>query len=243
MKYAAAILGLIGLSTAVALPADDPERILPPNWTFEIEHLKGPGCPDQGNEGSDGRITRPTYGSNTVDGSEIYYWFIAYPWMRVDLAEGPSHTWCEATIKYTEYKDTEKTEEGEDYRLRLHKNGTRGIMTYDLDAGCRCTGTLPTRLPTTKMYIVDTITLTGPLQSPQQHSKEHSSDVSYPPELIPQPECGSGTFSFHTELWVKGGEGQTGIVASETVYSKDTVGVQYYGTQQGFSYDWEKCAS
>jgi hypothetical protein len=53
--------------------------------------------------------------------------------MRVDLQAGPRHTWCEATLSYKEYKDVNKTAEAEKYKLRLHKNGTKGIMTYELD--------------------------------------------------------------------------------------------------------------
>jgi hypothetical protein len=135
MKYTTTALALLDL--AVPALSDGPIRTLPPNWSFEIASLRGPGCPDQGKNGTVARVTRPTFGSNTVDGSEIYYWFIAYPFLRVNLAEGHDHTWCQATIKYTEYKDVDRTGEGDDYRLRLHKNGTRGIMTYDLEEGVK----------------------------------------------------------------------------------------------------------
>lgn len=57
--------------------------------------------------------------------------------MRVDLQAGPRHTWCEATLSYKEYKDVEKTAEAEKYKLTLHKNGTKGIMTYELDEGVK----------------------------------------------------------------------------------------------------------
>jgi hypothetical protein len=137
MKYATA-LGLIGITTAIALPAslDGTVRTLPTNWAFEISSLRGPGCPDSGKDDSGpARTTRLTYGQNTVDGSEIYYWFIAYPWLRVDLAQGHDHTWCEATIAYKEFEDIEGKVEGDKYKLRLHKNGTKGIMTYDLEEG------------------------------------------------------------------------------------------------------------
>jgi hypothetical protein len=137
MKYATATLALLGLTTALPASSDGPVRTLPANWKFEIASLRGPGCPDQGKDGSVARTTRLTFGSNTVDGSEIYYWFIAYPWLRVDLAAGHDHTWCQATIKYTEYKDPESSKEGEEYKLRLHKNGTKGIMTYDLEEGVK----------------------------------------------------------------------------------------------------------
>jgi len=55
--------------------------------------------------------------------------------MRVDLQQGPGHTWCEATLSYKEYSDVGNTLEGEAYRLRLHKNGTRGLATYEMDEG------------------------------------------------------------------------------------------------------------
>ena len=33
------------------------------------------------------RHTRLTYGQNTMDGSDIYRWFIAYPSLRVELGK------------------------------------------------------------------------------------------------------------------------------------------------------------
>jgi hypothetical protein len=53
------------------------------------------------------------------------------------------------------------------------------------------------------------------------------------------PACGSGTIKLRSELKVEG-KGKTGLVASEKFV--DDKGVHYYGTQYGFSYDWEKCA-
>ena len=134
MEPITAAFVLTCLTITLALP-DPPLRTLPPNWSFTLSSLRGPGCPDSGKNTTQSHNTRPTFGSNTADGSEIYYWFIAYPWLRVDLQAGPRHTWCEATLAYTEYADVDGKQEGEAYRLRLHKNGTKGIMTYRLDEG------------------------------------------------------------------------------------------------------------
>jgi hypothetical protein len=124
----AASLSLLGLACARPAATDDPVRVLPPNWKYEITGLKGPGCSDFGkpdyDEVTHERHTRLTFGENTMDGSEIYYWFIAMPELRVELGATES-TWCEAQLKYTEYKDTNLKVEGQDYRLRLHKNGTK----------------------------------------------------------------------------------------------------------------------
>jgi hypothetical protein len=58
--------------------------------------------------------------------------------------------------------------------------------------------------------------------------------------LYKLPKCGKGTIKFRTDLWIEGDKGKKGFVASE--HRKDEAGVeQYYGVQQGFSYDWEKC--
>jgi hypothetical protein len=120
-------------SHSLALPATaptDPVRILPYNWEFNITSLKGPGCPDFAalqksvETNVDAYTTRLTFGQNTVDGSEIYYWFIAYPYLRVELG-GAEETWCETEVLYREFKDGMDTVEGDDYRLRLHKNGTK----------------------------------------------------------------------------------------------------------------------
>ncbi|KAH7558857.1 hypothetical protein BM1_04994 [Bipolaris maydis] len=134
MKYTTAALSLLALSFPSLCT---PQRILPPNWSFTLSSFFGPGCPDTGKTNPLIRTTRPTHGTNTVDGSEIYYWFIAYPWLRVDLAAGPRHTWCEATVAYKEYAGTTGRVEADKYRLRLHKNGTKGLLTYKLDEGVR----------------------------------------------------------------------------------------------------------
>lgn len=127
------------LGLALALPApsaqsDDPGRVLPSNWKFEITSLKGPGCPDFNKPPSDDRTTRLTYGQNTMDGSEIYYWFVAYPYLRVELGKTDS-TWCETELQYTELKTIEDKPEAADYRLRLHKNGTKVSSNM---GGCSC---------------------------------------------------------------------------------------------------------
>lgn len=54
-----------------------------------------------------------------------------------------------------------------------------------------------------------------------------------------EPKCGAAKLKFRTELKI-GGTGGKGVVDSEHSTDKDGK-VQYYGTQLGFSYDWEKC--
>jgi hypothetical protein len=88
--------------------------------------------------------------------------------------------------------------------------------------------------------LTDTIAITGPAQSGQWSQPLYSNTLDTP-QLIPLTNCGSGSFAFTTELFAIGKEGKKGIVASEYTTS-DEHGAQYYGTQQGFSYDWEKCA-
>ncbi|EDU43873.1 hypothetical protein PtrSN002B_001535 [Pyrenophora tritici-repentis] len=236
MKPASVLIPLLTTSTTLAA------RTLPPSWSFTITSLLGPGCPDTDKTPSPGgTVTRPTFGSNTVDGTEIYYWFIAYPWMRVDLQQGPRHTWCEATLAYKEYSDAGNTVEGEAYRLRLHKNGTRGLATYELEEGVMSYWDFAyyEGEGRGKKEIADTITLNGPTQS-GQYAQPLYSNISYPPEFIPQSKCGSSTFTFRTEMFVQGEAGKKGVLDSEKTTSEE-LGVQYYGAQQGFSYDWEKC--
>jgi hypothetical protein len=236
-----------------ALPSPNVDRILPLNWKYTITSLDGPGCPDLGADPEAQRTTRLTYGQNTMDGSEIYYWFIAYPSLRVDLA-GSKTSWCETELKYQEYKDLDQKVKAEQYRLRLHKNGTRAIATYELDAGVKATAKftydagndlVPSLSPSIishqliHLQITDTISWTGPASS-GQYAQESVSPVSARPELYKLPKCGSGTIKFRTELSVQGGKGKKGVVASE--HTKDADGKeQWYGVQQGFSYDWEKC--
>jgi hypothetical protein len=77
--------------------------------------------------------------------------------------------------------------------------------------------------------------LDGPATS-GKHQQQFQSNNTGITKPIPLPKCGSGEFTFRTELFAFGKKGQKGIVASE----KSDAG--YYGSQQGFSYDWEKCA-
>lgn len=129
-------LGLLGLTTA--LPATEVERTLPAGWQYKIASLKGPGCPDFGTDPEKVYATRLTYGQNTMDGSEIYYWFVAYPHLRVDLTDN-DNSWCETELSYEEYSNYASKTPSADYRLRLHKNGTRAIATYDLEKGVKAT--------------------------------------------------------------------------------------------------------
>lgn len=130
-------LGLLGLSAAFPV-APEVERILPAGWQYKIASLRGPGCPDFGVDPENVYATRLTYGQNTMDGSEIYYWFIAYPHLHVDLADNDS-SWCETELSYEEYSNYADKTPSADYRLRLHKNGTRAIATYDLEKGTKAT--------------------------------------------------------------------------------------------------------
>lgn len=128
-----ASLGLLGLSTALPA-ATEIERTLPAGWLYKISSLKGPGCPDFGADPEKVFATRLTYGQNTMDGTEVYYWFVAYPHLHVDLADNDS-SWCETELSYEEYSNYDAKTPSADYRLRLHKNGTRAIATYDLEKG------------------------------------------------------------------------------------------------------------
>lgn len=130
----AAVILLISLFSGSALSQDGPRRILPFLWGFDIVALKGPGCTDL--DSTSEVKTRPTYGENTMDGSEIYYWYFAYPGIQAtvggDVTE--ASTWCETTLAYTEYADSKKTPAA-GYRLQLHKNGTRMLAVYDVEEG------------------------------------------------------------------------------------------------------------
>lgn len=74
-----------------------------------------------------------------MDGSEIYYWYIAYPHLRASVGPGTptATTWCETTLTYTELDQSGKAVVDPQYRLRLHKNGTAMLAKYDLDDGVR----------------------------------------------------------------------------------------------------------
>jgi hypothetical protein len=240
-------------SLVAALPAADVERTLPANWQYKITALRGPGCPDFGQDDGNSRVTRLTFGQNTMDGSEIYYWFAAYPSLRVAI-DGDEHSWCETELGYEEFSDYTQKTPSTDYRLRLHKNGTRVIATYDLEKGVKATfkfaydtgdDTVRRPLPfyrslsNTIHQITDTVTWKGPLAS-GKYQKEDSSPVSADNEIYKLPKCGAGKIKFRTDLFIEGKNGAKGYVRSESLVD-DKGKEQFYGIQQGWSYDWEKC--
>lgn len=233
MKFTStfAALSLLGLGSArpaTAVARDDTDRVLPGGWEFKIASLKGPGCPDFGLEdGANGqRATRLTYGQNTI--GEIYHWFIAYPSLRVELGKTES-IWCETELSYLEYGDYHQKDAKSDFRLRLHKNATKIISTYDLAEGATATASFQY----VEQGVTDTFTYNGPLAS-GQYQKEN--DMTGPAVGMPvnASTCGATTIKFRTELSISG-MGTKGYVQSE-VYQGNP-----YGTQLGFSYDWEKC--
>ncbi|KAH6631226.1 hypothetical protein F5144DRAFT_531717 [Chaetomium tenue] len=230
------------VGTAVARPsplvADTPVRILPWSWNFEITALEGPGCPDFG--ATEPRVTRPTFGMNTVDGSEIYYWHFAYPHihLNVDAANPEASIWCETTLKYTELVQSGEPADPAEYRLKLHKNGTRILANYDLEEGVEAKWTF-TYDTDGADKIVDSITVAGP-----RAANSYTDNSPAAAELVqwPLPACGSGTIKYRTELTLSATkEGAKGSVDSDLTPQGDEE--QYYGIQQGVSYDWEKCAA
>jgi len=157
MKYsiAAAVVLACAVSAAPAAQSDpvNPVRVLPSCWEFDIvKHegmhyprnllilfdldiscTTGPGCPNDSNWI---HTTRPTYGSNTVDGTEIYFWYFAYPHIYAQVeANKEKSVWCETTLKYTEKADCTGNETASNYRLRLNKAGTSMQATYRLEDG------------------------------------------------------------------------------------------------------------
>jgi hypothetical protein len=88
------------------------------------------------------------------------------------------------------------------------------------------------------LQITDTITLKGPLAS-GKYAQEAFSGASKNPKLYKLPKCGVGKIKFRTELSIEGKKGKKGYVASE--HSEQQGKEEYYGLQQGFSYDFEKC--
>ncbi|KAK4237590.1 hypothetical protein C8A03DRAFT_44564 [Achaetomium macrosporum] len=238
------LAALLGTAFARPSPADsgDPIRILPYSWQYEITALEGPGCPDFNS--MEAYSTRPTFGSNTVDGSEIYYWHFAYPHIHltVDGDNTPEASiWCETTLKYVELTKTGAPPEVPGYRLRLHKNGTSMIADYGLDEGVEATWTF-TYDTDGKGKITDTITVSGPRAPGTYTDISPSASPAGKTVQYPLPECGVGTIKYRTELTVKATKkGAKGTVASEGVERDGRA--QFYGIQQGVSYDWERCAA
>ena len=128
-----------GLPSPQTVASEPGLRILPRFWGFNITSLTGPGCPNVGAADQVPFSTRPTYGSNTVDGSEIYYWHFAYPSLRAAVGPGTAaaeaSTWCETTLSYNELDTLGAPVAKPEYRLKLHKNGTAMQATYHLDEG------------------------------------------------------------------------------------------------------------
>jgi len=234
-------LALLGTASASAIPlakSSDPVRILPSWWGFNIIGLKGPGCPSNGPD--TGYKTRETFGLNTVDGSEIYYWHFAYPHIKASVGgdEDEANVWCETTLNYTEWKDAKNTVTAADYRLKLHKNGTEVIANYDLDEGVEAKWKF-TYYTTDDDEVVDTISVNGPYKSKYEDDMQKS-PVPKNPERWALPQCGTGIIKYKTELSLKAKKrGGKGTVASPTLTVDGKP--SYYGVQPGISYDFEKC--
>jgi len=229
-------LSLTLLSAVSALPAStsDPKRILPWSWQYEIVSLKGPGCPEI--DPSATYQTRPTFGSNTVDGSEIYYWFFAYPYFKASVGGDVSKAtvWCETTLQYTEFNKSKGMEASADYRLKLHKNGTAMIAVYDLEEGVKANWAF-TYYPEDGDEVVDQLTVQGPYNT-SGRQVELFVPVLKNSKQWALPKCGGGQYiKFRTQLTVTSKEGAKGTVTSESYKG------EYYGAQQGVSYDWEEC--
>ncbi|GAB1311375.1 Ubiquitin 3 binding protein But2 C-terminal domain-containing protein [Madurella fahalii] len=234
------IAALVGMTYGLPNPSatDDPVRILPFSWRFDITALSGPGCPDFG-QTVPPYVTRPTFGSNTVDGSEIYYWHFAYPHIRASVGPDTTEasTWCETTLSYAELDRSGAVVAEPEYRLKLHKNGTAVIASYDLEEGVEAKWKV-TYYTDGESEIVDTLTIAGPRDAGSYH------DISPTEKLVQwvQPKCGTATIKYRTELTVSAKkEGARGTVSSEEVQYEGKT--EYYGVQQGVSYDWEKCAA
>ncbi|KXX73613.1 hypothetical protein MMYC01_209793 [Madurella mycetomatis] len=235
LQTVAAMIGTaFGLSNPSAV--DSPIRILPFSWLFNITALSGPGCPDFG-QAAPPYVTRPTFGSNTVDGSEIYYWHFAYPHLRASV--GPNRTetsiWCETTLSYAELDKSGKVAVEPGYRLKLHKNGTAVLASYDLDDGVEVTWKV-TYFTGEGSEIVDTLTIAGPRGHGSYRDTSHMGGL----EQWAVPKCGTATIRYRTELTMLAKkESARGTVSSEEVQYEGKT--EYYGVQQGVSYDWEKC--
>lgn len=215
-------------------------RILPYTWNFNITALSGPGCPDFGSTAPI-HVTRPTFGSNTMDGSEIYYWHFAYPHLRASVGPGnpQASVWCETTLDYAEMDSAGNAAAG--YRLKLHKNGTKVMALYDLDEGVEAQWTF-TYYPVKNDKVVDSITVAGPRSAGASDSVDISPANGSARWAL--PDCGAGTIKYRTELVLKAKkEGARGTVESLKIKYTNQPESGYYGVQQGISYDWEKCAA
>lgn len=237
MKYLfLAASAIVTSAIAIPTPSDDPIRILPLSWEFQIQDLKGPGCPDLNSDKF--AKTRHNHGENTLDGSEIYYNVFAYPYMKAEIPQGEisASTWCETTLKYIEHKG-----QAADYRLKPHKNGTFVGAVYNLDEGVKAEWTFTYDTPSEKK-IVDVLSISGPVQNRRQ-----SEYFLYAPNPVSEqwkaPECGNTVIKFRTDLTVTADKpGKKGIATSETIKGENGETLNY-GTWLGISFDWEKCTA
>ena len=88
------------------------------------------------------------------------------------------------------------------------------------------------------VQIVDTLTVAGRRVAGSYHDNTPVSGLVQ----WALPECGSGTIKFRTELRLSATKkGAKGTVSSEQVQYEGKT--EFYGLQQGVSYDWEKCTA
>ena len=83
--------------------------------------------------------------------------------------------------------------------------------------------------------IVDTLDVVGPRNDKGRENTDQATAGGS--KQLALPKCGSGTIKLRTELTVKATKkGAEGYAASE-----EPKPGQFYGAQQGISYDWEEC--
>jgi hypothetical protein len=92
------------------------------------------------------------------------------------------------------------------------------------------------------LQVTDSRTFNGPIQSADPEEGTQIPLVGpKDSKPYPLPKCGANTLKFRTEIKIAASEDdKQGYVASEVVTGKDGQ-KHYYGTQLGFSYDWQKC--
>ncbi|KAF2734838.1 hypothetical protein EJ04DRAFT_602189 [Polyplosphaeria fusca] len=246
--YAPFLLGSITNAIPAPVSQDPSVRILPGSWRWDLVEWNGPGCPDEGSNAT--YITRPGFGSNTVDGSEIYYWHFAYPHLKASIghagdSDDTASTWCETTLKYTELQPLSLTETDDKYRLRLHKNGTEVIAMYTLDEGVTADWKFTYYYENapkvcTSCAVVDKISAKGPLKTGSEIAQDLNLQSPAGPGPFPAEECGTSTFKYRIDLALSSTKaGAKGKVSSLEVTESGKPAL--YGVQPGVSYDFEKC--
>ena len=112
---------------------------MPNNYKWTVTSIEGPGCPESAEKLFP---VQKVFGSST--GNDVWFEHVKYPSVvaQVTADDTQASSWCEATLKYTEFDvrknpdDLKDTDATKNYRLRANAADHFNVIAkYDIEEG------------------------------------------------------------------------------------------------------------